>query len=293
MRTQVLVLAAAAALGCAAADLRFHPAQGGAFHFDTGVLKGTLRNEGRSTGLLPVTHVPTGTVMARSMGLFGIYRVFSDGRRYGNGMWSFPSEAELAGDGAVSVRWPPAEDRPFRMQAVYRWAGPATLDISISVRPEQDLHGFEAFLAAYLGEQFTNSAVLAKGGRLLAADRESGAWQMFPRGPEAVSLIRDGRWKLPPNPVDWVVRPEFEFPAAVRRDPASGLAAVVLAPARDCFAIATPQEGDSHYSLYFSLFGRDVTKGETARARARLVVLSSPDEEQVRKLYRGYMRGTM
>ena len=291
MRTQVLVLAAAATLCCAAADLRFHPAEGGAFHFDTGVLKGTLRAEGRSIGLLPVTHLPTGTVMARSMGLFGIYRVFSDGRRYGNGMWNFPSQATPAGDGAVTVRWPPAEDRPFRMQAVYRWAGPAILDIDISVRPEQDLHGFEAFLAAYLGERFTSSAALAKGGRLLAADRENGAWQMFPGGPEAVSLIRDGRWKIPPNPVDWVIRPEFERPIAVRRDPASGLAAVIMAPAQDCFAIATPQQGDSHCSLYLSLFGRDVKKGETARARARLVVLIAPGEKEVRRLYREYTRG--
>jgi len=291
MRTQVLVLAAAATLCCAAADLRFHSAEGGAFHFDTGVLKGTLRAEGRSIGLLPVTHLPTGAVMARSMGLFGIYRVFSDGRRYGNGMWNVPSGATPASDGAVTVRWPPAEDRPFRMQAVYRWAGPASLDIDISVRPEQDLHGFEAFLAAYLGEQFTSSAALAKGGRLLAADRENGAWQMFPRGPEAVSLIRDGRWKIPPNPVDWVIRPEFEQPIAVRRDPASGLAAVIMAPAQDCFAIATPRQEDSHYSLYLSLFGRDVKKGETARARARLVVLTAPGEKDVRKLYREYTRG--
>ena len=291
MRAQALVLAAAATLSCAAADLRFHPAEGGAFHFDTGVLKGTLRAEGRSIGLLPVTHLPTGAAMARSMGLFGIYRVFSDGRRYGSGMWNFPSEATPASDGAVTVRWPPAGDRPFQMQAVYRWAGPASLDIDISVRPEQDLHGFEAFLAAYLGEQFTSSAALAKGGRLLAADRENGAWQMFPGGPEAVSLIRDGRWKIPPNPVDWVIRPEFEQPIAVRRDPASGLAAVIMAPAQDCFAIATPQQGDSHYSLYLSLFGRDVKKGETARARARLVVLGAPEEKDVRELYREYTRG--
>jgi hypothetical protein len=291
MRTQVLALAAAAALRCAAADLRFHPAEGGAFDFDTGVLKGTLRNQGRSTGLLPVTHVPTGVALARSMGLFGIYRVFSDGRRYGNGMWSFPSEAALAAGGAVAVRWPPAADRPFEMRAVYRWAGPASLDIDISVRPGEDLHGFETFLAAYFGERFTSSAVLAKGGRFLAADRAGGAWQMFPRGPAAVPLIQDGRWKLPPNPVDWVVRPEFEQPVAVRRDPLSGLAALIMTPARDSFAIATPQQEDTHYSLYFSLFGRDLKKGETARARARLVVLNAPEEKQVRQLYRDYTRG--
>ncbi|MDP3000817.1 MAG: hypothetical protein Q8N47_25260 [Bryobacterales bacterium] len=291
MRTPTLLLAAAGALCCAAADLRFHPAEGGAFQFDTGVLKGTLRAQGRSIGLLPVTHAPTGAPMARSMGLFGVYRVFSDGRRYGNGMWDFPSQATPAGDGAVTVRWPPADERPFELQAVYRWSGPASLDIEVSVRPERDLHGFEAFLASYFAERFTSSTVLAKGGRWLAADRDNGAWQMFPRGPEAVSLIRDGRWKIPPNPVDWVVRPEFDEPIAVRRDPASGLAAAIMAPAQDCFAIATPEQEDSHYSLYFSLFGRDLKKGETARARARLLVLTAPREERIRDLYREYTRG--
>jgi hypothetical protein len=64
-----------------------------------------------------------------------------------------------------------------------------------------------------------------------------------------------------------------------------------MAPAQDCFAIATPQQGDSHYSMYLSLFGRDVKKGETARARARLVVLTAPEEKEVRELYREYTRG--
>lgn len=283
-------LAVVCALCCTAADLRFHPAEGGAFQFDTGILNGTLRAEGRSIGLLPVTHVPSGATLARSMGLFSIYRVFSDGRRYGKGMWDWPSQAELSRNGAVAVRWPAAGDRPFEMRALYRWAGPGTLDIEVSVRPERDMHGFETFLAAYFGEQFTSSTVLVKGGQFMAAERDRGQWQMFPRNPDAVSLIRDGRWKIPPNPVDWAILPEFEQPVAVRRDPASGLTAVVMAPARDCFAIATPDQSDPHYSIYLSLFGRDVKKGETARARARLVMLSSPDEMQIRDLYRSYTR---
>lgn len=288
MRISLQLLALAGWLCFPSADLGFHPATGGAFHFDTGVLTGTLRSEGRSIGLLPVTHVSTGAVLARSMGLFGIYRVFSDGRRYGDGMWHWPSEAMLADDGAVTVRWPPG-DRPFEMHAVYRWSGPASLDIDISVRPEQDLQGFEAFLAAYFGEEFSSSTVMVKGGRFMAAVRDNGLWQMFPRNSDAVSLIRDGRWKIPPNPVDWAILPEFEQPVAVRRDPASGLTVVLMAPVQDCFAIATPHQTDSHYSLYLSLFGRDVKMGETARARARLVVLLTTEEGQVRDLYRSYM----
>ena len=290
MKTRLLVFAVTGAV-CCAADLQFHPAEKGEFHFDTGELKGTLRSEGRSMGLLPVTHVPSGTNMARSMGLFGMYRVFSDGRRYGKGMWDWPSEARLTGKGAVEVRWSPGEDRPFEARALYHWAGPGTLDIDISFKPTQDLHAFESFLAAYLGEKFTNSEVLVKGGRFMAAEPANGKWQMFPRNPEALTLIRDGRWKLPPNPVDWVVQPEFEQPIAVRRDPTSGLTVVLMAPARDCFAIAMPEQTDSHYSIYYSMFGRDVKKGATVRGRARLVVLPSANASQILELYRKYARG--
>jgi hypothetical protein len=289
MTTRILgILTLAGALASPAADLRFHPAEGGAFHFDTGVLKGTLRSEGRSIGLLPATHLESGSELARSMGLFGVYRVFSEGRRYGNGMWSWPSEARAASGGAVEVRWPAVEERPFEMRALYRWSGPAALDVEISVRPEEELRGFEAFLASYLGKTFTDSAVLTKDGRFTAADRASGAWQMFPRDAGAVARIRDGRWKIPPSPVDWVIRPEFEGPIAIRRDPASGVTVAFMAPAADCFAVSTPHEGETHFSLYMSLFGRDLKKGETARARARLVVLTSAQEEQLRELRRGY-----
>jgi hypothetical protein len=288
MKTQMLALAAAGALCCAAADLRFHRTEGDGFEFNTGELKGLLRSEGRSIGLLPVTHVPSGATLTHSMGLFSIYRVYSDGRRYRNGLWDWPSEARSTDDGAVEVLWPVAADRPFAVRAVYRWVASNTLDMEITITADQDLHGFEAFLAAYFGEGLTNSTVLVKGGRFMAAERANGRWQMFPRDPDAVSLIQDGRWAIPPHPVDWAIQPEFEQPVAIRRDPASGLTAAVMAPGEDCFAVATPEQADSHRSIYLSLFGRDVKQGEIARARARLVILSSPDETTVRALYRGY-----
>jgi hypothetical protein len=276
-----------AALACGAADLRFHSSGGGAFEFDTGVLKGTLRDKGRSIGLLPVTHVPTGASLASSMGLCSIYRVFSDGQRYGKGMWDFASEAKLDGSGAVEVSWAPAADRPYGMRALYRWAAPDALDVTVSATAQHDLHGFEAFLASYYGKQFINASVWAKGG-LKAAERVNGQWQMFPRNSGAVTLIRDGRWKHPPSPVDWAILPEFEVPVAVRRDPAS---AVLMSRAADCFAVATPDQTDSHYSSYLSLFGRDIRKGATARARVRLVILPAMDEGRIRGLYRGFVQG--
>ena len=56
-------------------------------------------------------------------------------------------------------------------------------------------------------------------------------------------------------------------------------------------AIATPYRGESHYSLYLSLFGRDMKAGETAKARSRFVVTAPVSEEQVLALYERYGTG--
>jgi hypothetical protein len=63
-----------------------------------------------------------------------------------------------------------------------------------------------------------------------------------------------------------------------------------MAPPQDCFAISTPHQAEGHYSLYLSLFGRTLKAGETARARARLVIASSPSDNQILALYQAYLR---
>ena len=71
------------------------------------------------------------------------------------------------------------------------------------------------------------------------------------------------------TPVNWKIMPEFQLPLAFRRGAGSGPAVVVMAPRDDCFAVSTPYQGESHYSLYLSLFGRDIKAGESATARKR------------------------
>jgi hypothetical protein len=267
--------------------LAFKLAADGGFEFDTGVLRGRLRRDGKSLGLSSVVHVPTGQVLDRSNGLCSHYRVFTKGRRYGGGAWDWPSTARLVGNGAVEVLWAPAEGRPFRLRAVYRWAGPATLDLATEVRAVEDLSGFESFLASYFHEAFTNALVWVapEGGKdknnvvLRAAEGQYGDWQVYPRGTEMLPLIQDGRWKLEPNPVDWKPGPALGRPVGIRKAPASGLAALLMAPPADCFAFSMPHQAEGHYSMYLSLFGRDIKAGETVAARTRLVLIPlKPDE---------------
>ena len=263
------------------------------FAFNTGVLKGKLRAEGKSTGLSSVMHLPTGLTMDSSMGLLGHYRVFSANKRYGTAAWDWPSDATLRQDGSVEVHWPSAEDRPFELSAVYRWAAPNILDLETSVLAKTNLARFESFLGSYFSEGFTNSCVCVRSNSqqwLAAAARSQGIWQAFPRDDQAASIIQDGRWKFPPSPVDWVIGPRLAKPLGVRRSPANDLRAVLMSPPQDCFAVLTPFETESHRSMYLSLFGRDLKAGETARARARLVIGTKLSSEAIDKLYSTYLR---
>ena len=261
------------------------------FSFDTGVLRGSLHADGKSKGLSSVVHVPSGTRLDASMGLFSHYRVFSTNHRYGVAAWEWPSQAQLLPNGAVEVRWLPQPDLPFEMRAIYLWAAPNTLDLETIVEAKADLPHFETFLACYFAAPFTNSQLYvekrpgtAKDG-FMPAEPAAGIWQTFPRDDAVLPIIQDGRWKIEPNPVDWVVMPHLAQPLGFRRAPVTGLTAILMSPRSDCFAIFTPHQLEPHYSMYLSLFGRDLKSGEIARARSRLVVSPQIAESEIIKLY--------
>ena len=270
-----------------AKPLAFKTGVGGEFTFDTGIVRGKLREGGASKGLSQVVHIPTGQRLDSSMGLFSHYRVFTQGRRYGVGAWDWPSKARLETDRSVIVHWPATPDRPFEMSAHYRWTTPNTLDLETSVVAKTNLVKFESFLASYFAPVFTNSAVFTgASGKFTAAAKDAGVWQAFPRDAAVAAVIQDGRWKLEPNPVEWILQPAFSKALAFRRAPELGVTAAMMGDPRECFAISMPYETESHYSTYLSLFGRDLRAGERAIARARMVFLTRPDEQELVAAYR-------
>jgi hypothetical protein len=292
LRTTILALSlAAASLQAQSGEtgLRFREEPDGGFRFDTGVLRGKLRAGGKSGGLSDVIHVPSGKRISQTYGLFGHYRVFAANERFMPDVWATSSEAALAADGSVVAHWFAAADRPFEMWVTYRWSAPAVLDIETRVRAHASLRGFESFLASYFAEEFNRASVWTQQGKgtFIAADESGGAWQMFPRDEAAIRLIEDGRWKYPPNPVEWRIRANLALPIAIRREGPSALVAVVMAPVSDCFAASAPLQSDGHRSLYLSLFGRDLRDGETMSARARLVIGTFQDNEII-NLYHTY-----
>lgn len=251
------------------------------FTFDTGVMRGRLRADGKSLGLTEVYHVGTGRRLDAGHGLLGHYRVFTKGVRYGGGAWDWPSTATLVDPRTVEVLWPAEEQRPFTLRAVYRLAKPSTIEVETTVEPRRELTAFEVFLASYFDPAFTNAVVLARVGDqpdFVDATPERGDWQMYARDEAARAMILDGRWRLEPHPVAWTFPYEFAGPLAMvqRRAEGAGISAVLSAPATDCFAIALPHQTEGHYSLYLSLFGRTIPAGETVRTRAQLVVGKLP-----------------
>ena len=295
----VTIALSTADAGAPAAPLAFTQARPGEFQFDTGVLRGKLRPSGKALGLSSVVYIPANAALDRGdrgYGLFSHYRVFSANKRYGTAAWDWPGTARLRDDGAVEVQWPADKDRPFELSARYRWSSPSALDLETVVKAQQDLPGFEVFLASYFQEQFTNAVVYVRESSkgmpqpgFRAAEKPQGDWQMFPRDPAVLPLINDGRWRLQPNPVNWAILPLLQKPLAVRRAPTTGLTAVLMAPPEDCFTIAMPYQTEGHYSIYLSLFGRDVKSGETARARARLSIAVKPSDQEVLELYGAYL----
>jgi hypothetical protein len=258
------------------------------FTFDTGVLRGTLRGGGQSKGLVPAFDCATGTALARSMGLFSHYRLLDDRARYGKAAWDWASEAKLLNSGAVEVRWTADDAHPFDMTAVYRWSAPNALDLTTRVTARKELRKLEVFLASYF-DGFPSTAVYAGGApAFVPAAADAGKWQMFPRDDEAVKIIQDGRWKHPPSPVEWAIRPKLAAPLAIRRDADRKLAAVVMARPADAFAVACPQDEEGHRSIYLSLFGRDLKSGESAEARSRLVIGRDITDAKAVQLYEAF-----
>lgn len=269
-------------------ELRFQNGADGSFTFDTGVLNGVLRQDGKSIGLVPVTYRADDTEITGGEGIFNHYRVFTRGKRYGYGARRWPSTANLHEDGSVEVVWTPTDERAFDLRGVYRWVAPNTLDLITTVTAVDDLAAFEVFLAAYYQPPFTDSRVWAtrdpRGGNtegFVSADEELGVWLAFPRDDAAATVINDGRWDLEPHPLDWTMMPHFARPLAIRRDPQSGLTVIVMADRKDCFGVFTPYGEEKHYSNYFSFFGHDIAAGERASARARLVVMADPSDAQI------------
>ncbi|NUQ63631.1 MAG: hypothetical protein HUU20_14235 [Pirellulales bacterium] len=308
MLTRIVAITAilafgAAPIGAEEPDLGFKPAGPGLYGFDTGLFKGTLKLDGKYQGLYPLIDAKTGADLTHPPGVFSFYRVFTTNTRYGNAARDWPTVTRLLADGAVAVDWPAAEEHPLELHAVYRWSAADTLDLEITAVPQRDMPDFELFMSSYFTKSFRASVYLGpeedpgKGPRFVPADRSAdstGGYVMFPRDEQSLAMVLDGRWKIPPSPVDWAEGRRLFSPLAMRRDVGADITAVMMAPPQDCFAVSCPwnpatADAGGYRSLYLSLFGRDLEANRDARACCRLVIGRAITDQRAVELYEAYV----
>lgn len=308
MVLSILTIASIAA--AAEPRLSFELEGNGIYTFNTGTLSGRLRLDGQTQGINELIHIPSGqevTYGGRKLPLLSHYRLFTTATRYGNAARDWPTVCTLQSDGAVQAVFQPQEDYPFSMTAVFRLGAQDAVDVETIVTAKDDLPRFEVFLSNYFGEGYDASVYVVHSLRapgqpyFARADHNplvAENYLLFPRDRQSVLTVFDGRWAVPPSPVEWCITRYLAAPIGVRRHNETGLTALVMAPPDDCFAVATPYNQDppdnvaDHRSLYLSLFGGDVAKGDTVRARSRLQILASPTDDALRACYEAYL-GTL
>ena len=276
-----------------AESLAFRPGKvAGEYTFDTGTLAGTLRKGDKSIGLLPMTHLETGTDLAKTPGLVNYYRIFTTNHRFYPDARAFPCTTKLTKQGALQVTWEATEDRPFKIQVIYTWRDKKTLDLRTQVSATKDLPDFEAFLSSYHADGFPSTEIYAQqegGPKFIEAEPETGTWQMLPRDEKAWAICKDGRWDYPPSPVDWARPADFAKPIVMRRHKENNLVVVLMAPAKDCISVSTCCKDEAHRSFYLSLFGRTLRAGETDTVHSRLLVLTDESNQDIVARYHAYL----
>lgn len=289
-------------------DLSFKAGSPGEYTFDTGQFSGRVAAGEKSGGLVSLIDKASGVELAKGnpqYGIFSFYRMLSCDQRWGTVFWEWPKQASVQPDGALRIDWPAAEDHPAKLSAVLRWSSPDTLDLEAKIVPQRDMSGLELFVGSYFKNDAKGLAYLASprhaGGEpeLMPVDvcpLTVGTYYAFPRDLKAAQLVYDGRWEHGLHPVQWSITRYLAAPLAVRRDEQTGMNLMLMSPGEDCFSIMCsynqePPDGVAgHYSTYLSLLGRDVKAGQTARARARLVVRKDVSADAAVRAYEQFVK---
>jgi len=291
------------ALADGSGSLNFSDAGDRLFDFDTGVVKGRLRANGKYQGISSLVDVKTGRELTRSAGIFSYYRVLSTDQRWGHAARDWPMTAKLLADGSVQIDWPAKEDHPLEITAVYRWKSPTTLDLETVVRPQRSMPRFEMFLSSYFDLGFKAIAYVKPmrpvdaAPEFLMADVNPlvrGNYLAFPKDRQAGQMFFDRRWAPENGLVSWAVAQVLGAPIAIKRDIRDGITFLLMSRPEDCFALSMSYNMDppdavaSHSSVYMSLFGRDIQAGASERACVRLVVDRNLSNKRAVELYEQY-----
>lgn len=266
-------------------------------YFENDLVHGRYLAAGHYQGMRSLVHRPSGIEVAageRLPGLVAPYRVFANGRRYGD-VRDRQARMELTSDGVAITHAADAEN-PLDVVSRYSWNG-NTLDVHYTITLHADMRAFEIGVASYLSAGFR--AYVSRqsnewgetAAKIVPVDVNplTDVYALFPRDETALKTIFDGRWDLPPYPVRYAVPAYFAQPMAWRRHAASGVVAVGMADPQACYAVCipvnnpaeVPDPANGYQGVYFYLFGRDLRQGETVRTRVRWIVGQGMSDEEI------------
>ena len=258
---------------------------------------GKYLTAGHYQGMRDLVHRPTGVQIAAGETLPGLvapYRVFGNGRRYGD-VRDRPTQVEIVPEG-LRIMHPSDSENPFDLVSLYSWDGD-TLDVRYAITLHTEMLGFELGIASYLSAGFrafiSRQANVwgEKGFKIVPVDANpmTDVYAVFPRSEGEMKTIFDGRLDLPPYPIRFTAPAYFAHPLAYRRHMKSGVMAVGMADPKECYSICIPvndppQEPDpskGYQAIYFYLFGRDLRPGRTATTRLRWIIGQDLPEEEI------------
>jgi hypothetical protein len=276
-------------------------------HFENELVSGSYLTAGKYQGMRSLVHRPSGMEIAageKLPGLVAPYRVFGNGRRYGD-VRDRPARVELVPEG-LCITYPADAGNPLDVAARYTWNGD-TLDAHYTITLHADMRAFEMGVASYLSPGFRayvsrQSNVWGDAtSRIVPVDTNpmTDVYALFPRNEAAMKVIFDGRWDLPPYPVRYAVPAYFAQPLAYRRHERSGVMAVGMGDPQECYAVCIPvndppedpDPANGYQGVYFYMFGRDLCRGETVTTRVRWIVGRGMQDQEILARWDSFAKG--
>ncbi len=209
---------------------------------------------------------------------------------------------------ALEVTWPPTEQHKAELTARYEVSGPASVDVTVTVRSEGTYPAYEVFMPSYFDKTLRPYLYLKKRRPQNPPDLVvptvndvfRGTLLVFPRDIHGARVAIDGRWDrnesnanvVPVTPVR-----NYAHCLAFLVDTDKTFAVVVMAHPRDCYAISAryfaddPKDRMTSYSAVdFCMFGENLLPGSKRTARLRLALTPlDEDMSQPLQLYRDFI----
>ncbi len=196
---------------------------------------------------------------------------------------------------SVIIQWAATNEHQGEITASYEVTGPATIDLTVTVRVRGTYAGYELFLSNYFDPSFKPFVYLKKnryGNSSEGQDRVCpmvndvfrGTVLVFARDAHASRRCIDGRW----NRSEWgaptvqmcPVR-HYAVPVAYLEDMEHARAIVLMSRISHCTSISTRYYAENEadrmtpYSAFdFSLFGQDVVPDQEICAHIRMALVS-------------------